>query len=820
MKQFLAVLILVFTLISTPAFSQSFYVSDIRVEGLQRVSAHALFSEFPINVGDEVNSAILRRATSLLFRTGNFDDIELLRDGDVLIIKVVERPSISSIKIAGNETLPTEVLMNALKQSGLSEGEIFKRATLDRIHLELERQYTGQGRYGAKIVAEVKEESRNRVALSINITEGDVASILHINILGNKVFSDAELLDNFELSTPGFWSFFKKDDLYAREKLSGDLETLRSYYLDRGYINFSIESTQVTISPDKQDVYLTVNIVEGEKYTVSDVKVAGELPVDEVTIKALIVMRPGAFFSNRMVTASSDLISKRLGNEGYIFAKVNGIPDVNEEDKTVDITFFVDPGERTYVRRINFVGNTKTADEVLRREMRQMEGAWASGHQIEQSKARLNRLGFFKEVDVDTPRVPGTRDQIDVNYVVEEGNFGELSASVGYSGGSGGLILSASLSQNNFLGSGNRVSVGLNRSEFQDNYNFSFDNPYYTVDGVSRGFNLFFRETDYEEGNGPSTVTNSFGGAVTYGYPISEIERLRFSFGYTNTEILQRSDTFFVAEIRDFLEEQDNFDTITATGAWSKSTLNRGLFPDRGASQTFGLEVSLPGISELEYFRLSYSGQKYYPLSSILPKQRFISGADSWALRFKTELGFGDGYGDSEFLPFFQHYRSGGFGSVHGYRQNTLGPKSSEIAVFNPVTTGLVCAGLSGPADINGNIECVTDQDPFGGNVLIEASAELIFPVPFVKDKRSFRSAFFLDTGNVFDSKRRAYNVTTRSFDGNEFNPDFNELRYSFGFGLTWVTAIAPLSFVVAVPFGDEPEDSTKTFQFELGRVF
>lgn len=820
MKQFLAVLTLVFTLISTPAFSQSFFVSDIRVEGLQRISARALFSEFPINVGDEVNSAILRRASSLLFRAGNFDDIELLRDGDVLIIKVVERPAISSIKLEGNETLPTEVLMDALKQSGLSEGEIFKRATLDRIHLELERQYTGQGRYGAKIATEVKAESRNRIALSINITEGDVASILHINIVGNKVFSDAELLGSFELSTPSFWSFFKKDDLYAREKLSGDLETLRSYYLDRGYINFSIESTQVTISPDKQDVYLTVNVAEGEKYTVSDVKVAGELPVDEIIIKALILMRPGAFFSNRMVTVSNDLISKRLGNEGYIFAKVNGIPDVNEEDKTVDMTFFIDPGERTYVRRINFVGNTKTADEVLRREMRQMEGAWASGHKIEQSKSRLNRLGFFKEVDVDTLRVPGTRDQIDVNYVVEEGNFGELSASVGYSGGSGGLILSASLSQNNFLGSGNRVSVGLNRSEFQDNYNFSFDNPYYTVDGVSRGFNLFFRETDYEEGNGPSTVTNSLGGAVTYGYPISEIERLRFSFGYTNTEILQRSDTLFIAEIREFLEDQDNFDTVTATGSWSKSTLNRGLFPDRGASQTFSLQASLPGASELEYFKLSYTGQKYYPLASILPKQKFISAAKGWALRFKTELGFGDGYGDTEFLPFFQNYRSGGFGSVHGYRQNTLGPKSSEIAVFNPADTGLTCAGLSSPADINGNIECVTDQDPFGGNVLIEASAELIFPVPFVKDKRSFRSAFFLDTGNVFDSRRREYDVTSGSFDGDEFDPDFNDLRYSFGFGLTWVTAIAPLSFVVAVPFGDEPEDSTKTFQFELGRVF
>ena len=498
---------------------------------------------------------------------------------------------------------------------------------------------------------------------------------------------------------------------------------------------------------------------------------------------------------------------------------MNGIPDINEEDKTVELTFFIDSGDRTYVRRINFVGNTKTADEVLRREMRQMEGAWASGHNIEQSKARLNRLGFFKEVDVSTPRVPGALDQIDVNYLVEEGNFGELSASIGYSGGSGGLILSGSLSQNNFLGSGNRVSINLNRSEFQDNYSFSFDNPYYTVDGVSRGFNVFFRETDYEEGNGPSTVTNSFGGAVTFGYPISEIERLKFSFGYSNTETLQRSDFSYIAEIKEFLKEQDNFDTVTLTGAWSRSTLNRGLFPDRGASQTLSIQASLPDVSELEFYKLSYSAQKYYPLSSFLPKSKFLA-ANGWALRFKTELGFGDAFGETDLLPFFQHFRSGGFGSVHGYRQNTLGPTSTQILVYDPIDTGIACLGPQGPADVDGNVECVAGADPFGGNALIEGSAEIIFPVPFVKDKRSFRTAFFVDAGNVFDTRRQAYNVATGLFDGQGNEPDFDDLRYSYGVGLTWMTAIAPLSFVVALPVGDEPGDSTRTFQFELGRVF
>ena len=789
------------------AFAFSFYVADIRIEGLQRVDERSVFAALPINIGDRLDDVVLRRSVKALFKTGNFSDIQVERDGDVLVLAVEERPAISAIEIDGNKSIGTEQLLDALKMSGMEEGEIFKRATLERIHLELERQYLSQGRYGAKVKTAVKPEARNRVAIDIEVTEGDVARIQHMTIVGNREFSDQELLSQFELKIPGVWGLFSKSDEYAREKLSGDLETLRSYYLDRGFVNFQVESTQVSVSPDKQSVYIAINVYEGDKYKISDVKLAGDLPLPADKLKNFLLIRKGFYFSNQLVTLSNELLSKQLGNEGYIFSKVNGIPDINEEDKTVALTFFIDPGQRSYVRRINFVGNTKTADVVLRREMRQMEGAWASGEKIEFSKTRLNRLGFFKEVNVETPRVGGTNDEIDVNYTVEEGTFGELTASVGYADGTG-AVFSGSLSQNNFLGSGNRLSVSLSRSDYQDNYNITYNNPYYSIDGVSRGFNVFFRETDYEENNGQSTVTNTFGGSVNYGYPVDENQRVGFSFGYTNTEILQSNSQFYIAEIREFLSDQDNFDVFTASLSWSWSTLNRGLFPDRGASQGVQLQVSVPSASELEYYKLTYNGQRYLPLKK------------NWALRFRTELGYGGGYGDTNSLPFFQHYRSGGFGSVRGYRSNTLGPQSSEVFLIDASADFDAEQSCIESVLRAGNLECLTDTDPFGGNLLVEGSIELVFPTPFVKDRRSMRTAFFVDAGNVFDTGRLQYDLASDSFSGQSNDFDGGKLRYSVGVGLTWMTAIAPLSFVIATPFEDEEGDRTKSFQFELGRVF
>ena len=485
-------------LIISEAHAAPFTVSDIRVNGLQRVSAGSVFGALPLNVGETVDERRLADATRELFKTGFFEDIQLSREGDVLIVTLLERPSISSLEIEGNKVISKDDLLKGLKQSGLAEGEIFQQATLEGVRNELQRQYVAQGRYSANIEAEVIPQPRNRVALKINVTEGSVASIQHINVVGNKVFKDEELTDLFELKTKNWLSFFRNDDKYAREKLSGDLERLRSYYFDRGYINMDITSTQVSITPDKKHVYITVNVDEGEQFTIREVKLSGDLKVPEEEISALLLSREGQVFSRKVMTTTSELITRRLGNEGYTFANVNGIPEPHDEDNTVSLTYAVDPGKRAYVNRINFRGNTKTTDEVLRREMRQMEGGWASTYLIDQSKTRLERLGYFKEVNVETPQVPGTDDQIDVNYSVEEQTSGSITASVGFAQNAG-LILGGSISQSNFLGTGNKVSLGLTRSDYQSNYNFSFVDPYWTVDGVSLGYNAFYRETDYDK---------------------------------------------------------------------------------------------------------------------------------------------------------------------------------------------------------------------------------------------------------------------------------------------------------------------------------
>ncbi|MEE4464016.1 outer membrane protein assembly factor BamA, partial [Azotobacter chroococcum] len=463
-------------LMTAEVHAESFTITDIRVNGLQRVSAGSVFSALPLNVGDQVDDRRLVEGARALFKTGFFQDIQLGHDGNILVITVVERPSISSIELEGNKAIKSEDLLNGLKQSGLAEGEIFQRATLEGVRNELQRQYVAQGRYSASIETEVVPQPRNRVALKIKINEGSVAAIQHINVVGNTVFPDETLISLFELKTTNLLSFFRNDDKYAREKLSGDLERLRSYYLDRGYINMDIASTQVSITPDKRHVYITVNIDEGEKYSIREVKLTGDLKVPEEEIESLLLVKEGQVFSRKVMTSSSELITRRLGNEGYTFANVNAVPEPHDEDKTVSVTFVVDPGKRAYVNRINFRGNTKTEDEVLRREMRQMEGGWASTYLIDQSKTRLERLGFFKEVSVQTPQVPGTDDQVDVNFTVEEQASGSVTASVGFAQNAG-LVLGGSISQNNFLGSGNKVTIGLTRSEYQTNYNFGFVDP-------------------------------------------------------------------------------------------------------------------------------------------------------------------------------------------------------------------------------------------------------------------------------------------------------------------------------------------------------
>ncbi|MGI1669368.1 MAG: outer membrane protein assembly factor BamA [Neptuniibacter sp.] len=751
------------------ANTASFVVEDIRLEGLQRVSPGIVFRNFPVNAGDQVTSEALARSTRQLFQSGYFDDIQLLREDSVLILQLQERPAVSLIRLEGNKVLEDEALLDGLKQTGLQEGDVFKRATLEQIKQDLVRVYASQGRYGASVETDVESLPGNRVALNINIKEGSVATIQHINIVGNNVYSDEELQDLFSLKLPNFWSFYKKDDRYARQKLSGDLERIRSYYLDSGYVNFSIDSTQVSITPDRKHVYITVNVTEGEKYTIREVDVAGEMVVAEEELLEVVRVEAGQTFSRRLITQSQDALVKRIGDEGYMFANISPAPELHD-DNTVTVKFFLDPGKRTYVRRINVRGNTRTADDVIRQHLKQMEAAVASNELIEQSKIRLEKTGYFKTVNVETVPVPGTDDQVDIEYSVEEQQSGSFSASVGFSQSSG-IILGFQLQQDNFLGTGKKVGVGISNSDTLTEYSYSFVDPYYTVDGVSRGFNVYYRERDFDEDNTSAFSTDEFGGGVNFGYPIDEYQRLNFGASVEQVTINTNS-LNTPAEITQFLnDEGDEYLNFTLSAGWSDNHLNRGFFPTKGYSQSASIEVGIPG-SDLSYYRALYNAKWYQPLTD----DRY------WIISLKGRLGYGGELGDNEY-PFYKHFYAGGLKTVRGYEQNSLGPRDSL-------------------------------DDPFGGDVMITGGAEFIFPVPFVKDKSSWRTLFFVDGGNVFDSN--CSSVSTNCEDGVKLD----ELRFSAGFGLSWLTPIGPLSIALSVPLNDKEDDETEVFQFALGQTF
>mgnify|MGYP001272185581 FL=1 len=752
-----------------PALADEFTVADIEVEGLQRVSAGSVFSAFPVNIGERMDETRLAGAIKDLFRTGLFTDIQASRDEGVLILSVRERPSISSIEIEGNKNIETEMLMDALAGAGLEEGQVFRRATLEKLELEILRSYIAQGRYNARVKATAEELPRNRVAIRLDINEGSVAAIQHINIVGNEDLSDEELIGLFELRTSSWWNSLTNKDKYARERLSGDLESLRSFYLDRGYLDFNVESSQVSISPDKQEVFIAISVNEGPQYTISDIRFRGELIVGEEELRKFIPVKEGDVFSRAQMTAISEALSFRLGREGYAFANVNAVPEPGE-DNTAAVTFFVEPGKRAYVRRVNFDGNVSTKDEVLRQEMTQMEGGVASSDRIEFSKTRLERLGFFQTVDVETVPVPGTDDLVDVNYSVQEQPTGSLSASVGFSQNSG-VILGASVSENNFFGTGKRVSFGVNVSDSVKSANVSYLDPYYTVDGVSRGFSLFARETDYEEEDISSYLLDEYGGRLTFGYPTDSITRLNFGAGVTQSKI--KPGVFSAQEVRDFIvDEGDSFTNYFLFGSWRRSTLNRGVLPTNGYSHSLSLDVAVPG-SDLTFYKATHKTDFYFPLTD----------SANWVFRARSEIGYGDGYGDRSQMPFFEHFYSGGYGSVRGYEANSLGNKAERAA-----------------GDFS-------DPDPFGGNVLTEGGLELIFPTPFAGDSRSMRTSFFVDAGQVFDTERG-------------FDPELGEVRTSAGISFQWITAVGPLAFSLAKPLNDKSGDDTQVFQFSLGQTF
>jgi outer membrane protein insertion porin family len=869
MKRFFLLLPLLLGMIGI-ARAESFVISDIRVEGLQRISPGTVFNDIPVKVNDRIEQSAIAETARALFRSGNFDDVQIGRDGNVLVITVVERPSISEINIEGNKAIKKDALLDGLKKAGLSVGQVFQRATLEQMRVELQRQYVGQGRYDATIETEVVEQARNRVGVDITISEGTVARIKHINVVGNSVFEDEDLAELFELKTTGWLSWIRGDDKYSREKLNGGLENLSSYYLDRGYIRFNIDSTQVAITPDRKAVYITVNVTEGDKYRVTDVDVSGELILTVEELRKMLLLSEGQDFSQELVTKTEEFITQRLGVEGYTFAKVNGIPEIDDDKKTVALKFFVDPGKRTYVRRIEFRGNTKSIDEVLRREMRQMEAAPASSALIEQSRVRLERLGFYKEVKSENLEVPGTDDMIDVEFKVEEQSSGSIGASVGYAQDAG-IILGANLQQNNFLGTGKQIGIGLNASKYQDYYSFNYVDPYFTADGVSRGYTIFYRSTNLDEINVASYTTDTIGANVSFGYPISETKRLGLSVGVTRTKISAgigavqeistsprplddilgyvNSDDFtalgrllqpqdivspvpadFFQPItpRGFLDVNgDTFNNFLLTGTWQDYQLNRGQLATRGHSQSVSVQLSTPG-SDLEYYKINYNGEIYFPLWKEL------------TLRLHTELGYGDGWGDTDSLPFYDNFFSGGFGSVRGFKSNTLGPQSTPALVYatRPVFNSngrwtkryayITCAppaSASDPVTCKGpngekilfdetfNDRNNNDDDAFGGNLLVQGGAEVLFPLPFIKDQRSVRTGIFVDIGNVFDTNCGAQQLNCSDL-------DFSELRYSVGFGATWITGFGPITFSLAKPLNDKRFDRTEIFQFSLGQGF
>lgn len=755
-----AVLLLLFG-IAADVPAQGFQVSDIRVEGLQRITAGTVFNYLSLKPGDVVSYDRTGDIVRELYKTGFFKDVRLERDGDVLVVIVTERPAISEINFSGNKSIESEVLKEGLEDIGLAEGRTFERSVLDRIEQELRRQYFNQGKYGVDLASTVTPLERNRVAIDIDVREGDTALIKQINIVGNKAFDEDDLLDEFESSTGGWLSFFTKDNQYSRPRLGGDLERLRSYYLDRGYVNFKIDSTQVTITPDRRDIYITINISEGDVYTISDIRLAGELVGETEAYFPLIRLKRGEPFARNAVVSSSERISVHLSNLGHSFANVNSIPEIDEDEKTVAVTFFVDPGDRVYVRRINIRGNDRTRDEVIRREFRQMESAWFSGEKLKLSRERAQRTGFFNTVNIETPTVPGSGDEVDINVTVEEKPSGSLLAGLGFSQ-SDGVVINASISQDNFVGTGKRVSLALQTSSANKAYLLAFTNPYYTVDGISRGFELSYRATDFRDLDSADYKTDDGIIAVNFGIPLSESNRFRFGLALHHIDL----DVGGLAsdEVLDFEKaEGDNFLNFETTISWRQDSRDSAIFPKRGATQALFAELSVPG-SDLLYYKLSYEQRRYWPL------------AENLILSLNGEISYGDSYGDTSQLPLWENYFGGGPGSIRGYSSRSIGPRDSQ-------------------------------GDPIGGNAAYTANAELLFPPPFLDSIESVRMAAFFDFGSVINTS-----------DNNLFEPD--EMRYSAGIGASWLSPVGALTVSYAFPLKTDSQDEEEEFQFNFGQTF
>ena len=782
-------------LVTLPAIAaaESFVVKDMRVEGLQRISEGTVFNYLPINIGDTVDSIRVGEAIRALYGQNLFDNIEMRRDGDVLVIAVKERPSIEDFTIDGNKDIKTEDLMESLRNVGLARGRTFDRSVLDNVEMFLREQYYDRGKYGVDIKTDVQDRPNNTVRIKVDVKEGDRARIRQVNIVGNDSFDEEDIREDFTLDTANWLSWFRQDDRYAKEALEGDLEILRSFYMDRGYADFRVESTQVAISPNKKDMFVTINIHEGDVYTISDVKLVGEMVVPEEALRGLVFTQPGAVFNQNVLTQSADFMKFRLGEEGFANAEIEPVPELDHESKEAAITFFVNPQSRVYVRNINFNGVSEVEDEVLRREVRQMEGAYLSNSLMDRSKILLQRLPYIEPgVDYRSTPVPGSPDLVDIDFDLEYRMPGQFSGGVGYSE-SQKLLLNGSIVHTNFLGTGNRVALELNTGRFQKLYSISHTDPYRTMDGVHRTLSVNYRDITQFTSASSDFSTTSAGATVDYGYPITEHQRLSFGLTYQHSELVsstgstQQAQDWVLSNGSQFIENIGNgitffgteFDTVELLLGWSYDSLNRSLFATRGTRTQVFLSSAIPG-SDVEYYQARVNFTKYFPITQ------------KWILRFNADLGISEGLGDTSATPPYKQFFGGGPQSVRGYKESWLGPRDSF-------------------------------GRPYGGNMLVASQLELIIPLP-EKFASQARASIFYDAGNVFNTGEVAF--TDKLGSPLLYKPDFENMRTSVGIGVQWLAPLGLFRFSYAIPlnefrgndrfYGDELE----RFQFSIGQAF
>lgn len=736
-----------------------FIIKDIRVEGIQRTEPGTVFSYLPVKVGDTLDDERATASVHALFATGFFRDVELKAEQDVLVVVVKERPTVASVEIDGVKDFPKPQLLDNLKYVGLAEGRIFDKSALEKSEHELKRQYIARGKYGVVVKTTVKDLERNRVAVSFNVEEGGPSKIQRINIVGNQAYDEDDLLDVIKLTTPGWFTWFSKNDQYSKTKLSADMESLRTFYMNAGYMDFMIESTQVSISPDKKDIFITLNISEGAKYTVSDVKLAGTQAVlTHEEMRKMIGIQPGDVFSRDALTESTRKIGERLGEDGYTFANVNAIPEVDKEKHLVAFTFVVDPMHRAYVRRINVSGNDKTRDEVIRREFRQMEGGWFATSKVKKSKQRIDRLGFFSDVNLDTSAVQGTNDQLDVNLRVAEKSTGNFQIGAGY--GSEGLTFSGGVTQSNLFGTGNYLSTQINTSKVNQVYSVSYTNPYYTDDGISRGFDVYKRKTNTTSTYTSQYYSDTLGGGVRFGVPINDDETFQYGLSTENTTITLTSSSpqRYIDYVNTFGATTSN---VLGTIGWTRDTRDSAIFTTDGTVQRSFIEIGLP-VSSQRYYKWTYQHEWFYPLSR------------NMTLMMNGDVGVAHGYGGKP-LPVFKNFYAGGVGSVRGYDNYSLGPRDSSNN------------GLGGSKKAVGNVE-------------------LLFPMPGMDKEKSLRLSAFLDGGAVYGALGDV--------------PGSTGMRYSTGLGLTWFSPAGPIRLSWAKPLNKQSQDKIQNLQFTLGTMF